>query len=187
MQRSSRLTLSLCLLVVGSGAVMRAGPISYLVSATLQTGSVSGNVVYNGNTFVSANITAVSTGTGSFTSGGGLACANLNCASGATGVGYDDATGDILFINFVTPTPGSLAGFTSGPLLNGGIFISGIFFQASGVDAVVSGSIQSVAPEPSSLGLLGSALGALLVLAGRGRSARPESLSVHRSDRERPC
>ena len=98
-------------------SIAAAAPNTYAVSARLQSGALEGSVVYDGNTFVSASISAPGTGTGPYTTQITFACSNLDCALGSTGLGFADAAGHVLFLNFPTPRPGSLAGFASAGLI----------------------------------------------------------------------
>lgn len=110
-------TAILCTLLCVGITTMQAANTTLQLNATLGIGTVTGQLVFNGNTFVSANISAPGTGTGPYVGLALRACSNFDCTSGSTALLLSDATDTYrLFLNFPTPTPGSLIGFTGGPI-----------------------------------------------------------------------
>ena len=162
MSRSARLlgfavAAALCVTVLASPS--KADQIvTFTVSATMTTGSLNGITTFDEttNTMTAVNINAPATGAGPFTITGGFA-AN---GGGGTVVGVQDGLGDFLFLNFVTPTPGSVAGYLGGPLGS----TTNIFNSSTGsFNFIQSGSLTPT-PEPSSLLLLSTAASGLGLL-----------------------
>ena len=162
MYRSVRLlgfavALALCLTVFASPS--KADQIvTFVVSATMTTGSLNGTTTFDEttNTMTAVDVNGPGTGTGPYTITGGF----FPNGGGGTVAGVGDGLGDFLFLNFVTPTPGSVAGYTGGPLGS----TTNIFMSSTGSFNFIQTGSLTPTPEPSSLLLLGAAASGLSLL-----------------------
>ena len=157
-----------------SEAPARASMVTFDVSGTMTptlnatcspTCTLGGDIVFDDSPGaphkgISADITLTgfSPSTGPF-----IGFAGIGSVSGLTQLTLDDASGDFVQLVFSTPTPGSLVGYTGGPL-DTSTFVNTIGLPPSKWD-LISGSLT--VPEPPSLLLLLSALAGLGAVLGK--------------------
>lgn len=147
---------------------------TFNVSGTFTVGSMNGTTTFDETTnkMISVDINAPGTGSGPFTTIGGLS-PTFDSAVG-TIVGLNDGLGDYLFLEFPTATAGNVAGYHGGPLLteSASPVIDGtvIDYASGSQDFLTSGSLTP-APEPSTISLLSLTLLGLGILGYKMRRA----------------